>query len=76
MSKKDSVKEDVSTYRTLAMFVLALLSAAFGFGYTNISKMSNYEIIFGFFVIIVLFVSLYFCVLKYRKAKKDLENLE
>ncbi len=73
---KDSVKENISTYRAFSLLLLTSIFGVLGYAVANVERLTTFKMIIGVFILLVLILSFLFLVMKYVKNIKILEALE
>lgn len=76
MSKKDMIKEDISTYRAIILLILSSIFAIIGYAIINIEKLTTNQTTIGIIVSFLLLVGLFIMLKIYLKARKILKDLE
>lgn len=76
MGKKDSLKADVNLFIGIIIALLSALFAIFGYAIINVESLTNKQITLGAVALALLCIVAMFAIVKYRKIRKKLEELE
>lgn len=76
VGKKDSVKEDIATYRAGIMLLLTSIFGVFGYAIINLNELALSQMLLGICVCFILLIGLVVVVKKYLQSIKILEEME
>lgn len=76
MSKKDSLKENISTLRAFSILFLTSIFGVLGYAVANLETLTIPKMLIGIVILIFLVSAFVFVLVKHKQQVKILEELE